>query len=303
MNTIDNMREAMRRLLITVIIICLSGANAGCIYGQQSQQKGKQRLKVGLVLGGGGAKGAAEVGVLKVIEEVGIPIDYIAGTSIGAINGGLYSLGYDAAGLDSLFRNQDWLKLFTKGSILDMLIEKTGITDSISFDDMPIPFRCVAVDTKTQQEIVLSSGCPAVAMRASMAIPGAFKPVKIDTLVLVDGGMLNNLPVDVVKAMGADVVIAVDLTQNKREARDKKMFGVTKLGKLISWTIARPDLKKYNENVVDVDVYINPDLDGYKAMSFKKKKIAEMIDIGYETGDECRDELLQLKEMVMQGKR
>lgn len=259
---------------------------------------GGKRLKVGLVLGGGGAKGAAEIGVLKVIEEVGIPIDYIAGTSIGAVNGGLYSVGYRAAGLDSLFMNQEWLNLFVSGNITETLDEKTGISDSIDFDDMPIPFRCVAVNIKGNKEVVLRSGHPALAMRASMAIPGVFKPVKIDNMTLVDGGMMNNLPVDVVKAMGADVVIAIDLTQKKHESRGFSLKKKTGIGGILDWAVSRPDWRKYNENRKAADIYINPDLKGYGTMSFNKSKIAEMIDIGYETGNKHREQLVKLKKRL-----
>ena len=157
---------------------------------------------MGLVLGGGGAKGATEVGVLKVIEEVGVPIDYIAGTSIGSIVGGLYSVGFTVEQLASLFRNEDWVDLFATGSVLNLLENMVGPNDSIDFNQLPIPFRCVAFDLKSHEEVVLRSGRLAQAMRASMAIPGACKPVRINGMMLVDGGMINNLPVDVVRDMG-----------------------------------------------------------------------------------------------------
>ena len=143
------------------------------------------RPKVGLVFGGGGAKGAAEIGVLKYIERAGVPIDYIAGTSIGAIVGGLYASGYKVATLDSLFRTEEWADLFSgsitgKQRIGDRLVEMLGNNDSISFDSLPIPFRCVAADVTGSCEVVLSSGRLAQAIRASMAIPGVFKPVVIN---------------------------------------------------------------------------------------------------------------------------
>ena len=214
---------------------------------------------------------AAEVGVLKVIEEAGIPIDYIAGTSIGSIVGALYSVGYRAETLDSLFCSQEWLTLLAdrevtlssepiaerdgityifgfpvsrKGSkkadptfgavrgdnIVSLFQNLTQVRDSINFNELPIPFRCVAADVKSWSEVVLDRGNLPRAMRASMAIPGAFKPVRIGKMVLVDGGLLNNLPVDVVRKMGADVVIAIDLAQEKPgERRDfslKDTFGI-----------------------------------------------------------------------------
>lgn len=254
-----------------------------------------QRPKIGLVLSGGGAKGAAEVGALKVIEEVGVPIDFIAGTSIGSILGGLYSLGYRAEKLDSIFQSQEWLDLFVKGNLIGFFEQFTGNKDDADFSDLPIPFACVAVDLKTQREVILQSGSLARAMRASMAIPGIFKPVKVNGRLLVDGGMMNNLPVDVVKKMGADIVIAVDLTQNKHETRSfslKKLIGI---GGYLDWLVSRPDWKKYNENRELVDVYINPRMDGYGATDFNKEDIRTMMLLGE---DAARQQLAALRKLA-----
>ena len=249
----------------------------------------QSRPKVGLVLGGGGAKGAAHVGVLKCVEEAGIPIDYIVGTSIGSIIGGLYSVGYRAQQLDSLFINMDWEQLFSGSltgtqQVSDVFEAWLNLPDSVDFDSLPIPFRCVATDIITTQEVIISRGNVAKAMRASMAIPGAFKPVKWDDMLLVDGGMHNNLPVDIAKEMGADVIIAIDLTQNKHEDRTfslKETFGI---GGILDWVVSRPDWKKYNANRKMADIYINPDLKGYNATSFSREDIAKMIRIGEEAG-------------------
>lgn len=333
----------MKRIILYLLLIstCLS------VYAlPPSNKKTGKRLKVGLVLGGGGAKGAAEVGVLKYIEQSGIPIDYIAGTSIGSIIGGLYACGYRSADLDSMFTTQEWISLLldrndsvadnfiTKkdgvtyvlgfpikrqknkddfsevysgsggtlvgDSVVALLDRMTGRTDSISFDDLPIPFRCVAVDVKRLKEVELSSGRLSVAMRSSMAIPGVFKPVRRDGMILIDGGALNNLPVDVVRRMGADVVIAVDLTQNKREARNKTMK--QKKGfipTLLQWVNKRPDLEKYNENRNNCDVYINPDLKGFSAADFNAEKIQAMIERGEKAGKKALGDLKKLKKRVM----
>lgn len=277
------------------LVFCTLSLNA------QTHKTGK-RPKVGLVLGGGGAKGAAQVGVLKVIDQVGVPIDYIAGTSIGAIVGGLYSVGYSVEQLDSLFRNERWIDLFANGSVLELLEDMVGRNDSIDFSCLPIPFRCVAADLRKHQEVVLKSGNLAQSMRASMAIPGAFKPVKIDGRVLVDGGMFNNLPVDVVRAMGADIVIAVDLAQNKHETRDFSLKETLGIGGLLDWLVSRPDWKKHNENRELADLYINPRLDGYGAANFNKKDINRMIEIGTETGNAFRKDLEEIKRRVMSEK-
>ena len=313
--------------------------------------KGGLRPRVGLVFGGGGAKGAAEVGVMKVIERAGIPIDYITGTSIGAIVGGLYAAGYNAETLDSLFRSQEWLTLLAdrkrevqdefitrrdgvtyvlgfpifrdkkpaapfdedkggasqgaegKGAsprfrfgairgdnivaLLDSMVTRSiGRSTLTTFDDLPTPFRCIAVNANTFEEVELSSGSLPLALRASMAIPGLFKPVEMGDSNLIDGGMLNNLPVDVVRRMGADIVIAIDLTVNHH---DDDLFGSLPWGSvfgrngvwgIIDWVFSRPDLEKYSENSSSADLYINPDLDGYAVTEFSRQSIGEMIDIG-----------------------
>ncbi|MBP5277198.1 MAG: patatin-like phospholipase family protein [Prevotella sp.] len=282
----------MRKIIIyaRLLIILLLAATV-TDGGAQTQTT---RPKVGLVLGGGGAKGAAEVGVLKVIEELGIPIDYIAGTSIGAILGGLYATGYRAEQLDSLFRSGLWMT----DNVLALLDRLTETDEWVDFDELPIPFRCVAVDFDTQEEVVFSNGNLASAMRASMAIPGVYKPVLRDGKTLVDGGMANNLPVDVVKAMGADIVIAVDLTQNKHKTREFSLKELTGIGGIFDWIVSRPDWKKYNENRAAADVYINPPLKGYNAASFSYKSIDEMIRIGEQTAHKHQAELQKVKRMV-----
>jgi len=328
----------MRKILILLLVLISISVD--------TKADGGERLKVGLVLGGGGAKGAAQVGVLKVIEELDIPIDYIAGTSIGAIVGGLYACGYSAEDLDSLFRRQEWLSLIgdRNGALRRSIIEKregtvylfgfpisrdkesqsdtlhgvgifrgehiTMLLDSLtrqydgikSFDDLPIPFRCVAVDINTQEEVWMD-GCELeLAMRASMAIPGAFKPVKWNGHTLVDGGMLNNLPVDVVKAMGADVVIAIDLEQSEHADRNfslKETFGI---GGILDWAVSRPDWKKTKENRKAADVYICPDLDRYGVGSFSENSIDSMLELGERAGRDAIKDLKALRKKVM-GKR
>lgn len=289
---------------------------------------GARRPKVALVLGGGGAKGAAEVGALKVIEQVGVPIDYIVGTSIGSIIGGLYSIGYRADDLDSLFVNQNWLKLFNDGRVhgqgrlhevrgpglmkgrgviqfLDTLISRRpqakalpGYPDSIDFNHLPIPYRAVACDINTGNTAVLASGSLSMSMRASMAIPGVFKPVRRDSLLMLDGGLVNNLPVDVARAMGADYVIAIDLTQNKHPDFKPKTIRKS-MPKVTKWLRSRPDFVNYNRNRAQADVYINPTLKGYNVMSFKPKAIRAMIGLGEQAAKEKTSALKSLKKKVL----
>lgn len=266
--------------------------------GMKADEPAGERLKVGLVLGGGGAKGAAEIGALKVIEEVGIPIDYIAGTSIGSIVGGLYAMDVRSRQLDSLFVNQDWLQLFTN-NVREFL---GRVTHQKHFNELRIPFRCVAADVNANEEVVMSEGLLCDAMRASMSIPGVFKPVIQNGRMLMDGGLLNNLPVDVVKAMGADVVIAIDLQQKQHKDREFSLKDLLGIDGPLNWLVERPDWKKYNANRKAVDVYIHPMLDGFGASDFNKTDIRQMIELGYEAGVKAREELIALKRRIYSGR-
>ena len=266
--------------------------------GMKADEPAGERLKVGLVLGGGGAKGAAEIGALKVIEEVGIPIDYIAGTSIGSIVGGLYAMDVRSRQLDSLFVNQDWLQLFTN-NVREFL---GRVTHQKHFHELRIPFRCVAADVNANEEVVMSEGLLCDAMRASMSIPGVFKPVIQNGRMLMDGGLLNNLPVDVVKAMGADVVIAIDLQQKQHKDRESSLKDLLGIDGPLNWLVERPDWKKYNANRKAVDVYIHPMLDGFGASDFNKADIRQMIELGYEAGVKAREELIALKRRIYSGR-
>ena len=265
------------------------------LEGASSLPTGEGRGEaLALVLGGGGAKGAAHVGVLKVLEEAGVQPDIIVGTSIGAIVGGLYSIGYSAQQLDSLFRSRQWLQLFTREAIegnaiklmLDSLTSLSGRPSSPSGRSGEVSFACIASDLPTFSEVVLTGDSLARNMRASMAIPALFKAVRFDDYVLYDGGIFNNLPVDVARQMGADVVIAVDLTVNHHDDDEEddfdlsELFDITKVKGLLGWLLNRPDFKKYKENQRAADIYINPPLQGYGVASFTPQSIAEMIAIG-----------------------
>ncbi|MCI6618917.1 MAG: patatin-like phospholipase family protein [Prevotella sp.] len=332
--TVTSFRTTLKRSH-RVLLLCFALAFSLLSLSETPQK----RLKVGLVLGGGGAKGAAEVGVLKVIEQLGIPIDYIAGTSIGSIVGGLYAVGYRSDRLDTLFCSQDWAVLLADRDVRlrdRVLTERDGVTyifgfpvsrknskhadpafgmvkgdhimhsldsltfnmrDPIHFDSLPIPFRCVATAFPSQKEIVLSKGNFARSMRASMAIPGVFKPVKMGNEWLFDGGMMNNLPVDVVKAMGADLVIAVDLSQNEQTPRDEYLKDLG-IGGMIGWVVARPDIDKYMANCQIADVIIRPDLGGYGVTSFSQASMKAMIRLGEQAAIRQKSALLQLKQRI-----
>ena len=320
----------MKKYLLVFLMLICCGLS---VMAQQQNEGGKTRPKVGLVLGGGGAKGAAAIGILKELERAKIPVDYIAGTSIGAIIGGLYAQGYRADDLDKLFRSQNWLALLADRdttlvgkvykeedgviyvfgfpvrrkadadkntgfwmlhgdhvyNFLDSLVSRSPVQRGTV--KQAIPFSCVAFDIRRQQEIVLDTGSMARNMRASMAIPGAFKPVQIDTLMLVDGGMGNNLPVDVVRKMGADIVIAVDLQQRKRDDYRSPFAFLKGMGGFLDWLAERPDIKKYNVNRTKADLYINPDLGSYGVTDFNAKAIKAILKIGEDTGILYRKQL------------
>ncbi len=292
-----------------------------------------QRKKVGIVLSGGGAKGVAHIGVLKVLEEAGIPIDYISGTSMGAIVGGLYAVGYDAKSLDSMVRVQNWPFLlsdkvsrfnlpfseketnekylltvplaegrglsvpagFVSGqNIYNLFSELTvGYHDSISFKDLPIPFACVSANMVNGKEVVMDSGVLPLAMRASMAIPGAFAPVILDSMVLVDGGISNNFPVDVAKDMGAEITIGVDLSTGLKDEE-----GLNSIMGIVDQLTSFMGMNSYTKNREMVDLYLNPDLKGYNAASFNAEAIDTMILRGERIARANWDKIMKLKEQI-----
>ena len=293
----------------------------------------EQRKKVGVVLSGGGAKGMAHIKALKVIEEAGIPIDYIAGTSMGAIVGGLYAIGYTTEQLDSMVRKQDWTFLLSdrikrsamsltdrersekytvsipftktpkdaatgglmKGQNLANLFSDltVGYHDSIDFNKLPIPFACVAANVVNGEQIVFHDGILSTAMRASMAIPGVFTPVRQDSMVLVDGGIVNNYPADVVKAMGADIIIGVDV-QNALKKADKLNSVPDILGQIVDITCQ----SNREKNVDLTDTYIRVNVEGYSSASFTPAAIDTLMRRGEEAAKEQWNSLLALKKKI-----
>lgn len=302
------------RLLNRYIIIMLAMISFQLfpIEGLAAQ---KSRPKIGLVLGGGGAKAAAEVGVLQVLDDMGLQVDYIAGTSMGAVIGGLYASGYSAKEIKKLLLTEEWLSLFSADAIgkftrgddrsafgvvwgntfqrkLESLLWKKRCK---YFKDTLVPFRCVAVDVRNLAETILSYGDLARGIRASMSFPGVYMPISIDGNYLVDGGMRNNLPVDVVRAMGADIVIAIDLEQKNKLDRDEQFKDYMGVAGYADWLKSRPDIKKHNKNKKDADVYIHPILPGFDIMSFGKNNFLRMFELGEKEGYRHLVELKRVK--------
>ena len=294
---------------------------------------GAGRKKVAVVLSGGGAKGVAHVGVLKVLERAGIPIDIIAGTSMGSLVGGLYAIGYNSEALDSLVRSQDWSYLlsdkenlssqtladrkklatymlstgltfgkntvsaggFIKGKNVEALIQKlcTGYTDSIDFNRLPIAFACVATNIVDYSEYVFHSGNLPQALRASMAIPAVFSPVRIGNKVLVDGGLRNNYPVDVAREMGADIVIGATVTDPLRTA-DELSGTLSIVQQLIDVNC----MHKLDDNIAITDLHISIDPKNYSAASFNKAAVDTLLRWGEEEAMRHWDELKALKKEI-----
>lgn len=256
------------------------------------------RPKIGLVLSGGGAKGAAHVGVIRVLENMGVPVDLVVGTSMGAIVGGLYASGLSGEELENAVLQIDWEDIFDDdppraerslrrkrddadflvryrlglkhgepqlpqgvilGQKLMLALRKLSARGARSdFDDLAHPFRAVATDLESGEPVVLSSGSLALAMRASMSVPGVFPPVNYDGRLLIDGGVANNLPIDVARAMGADIVIAVNV-QTGPKPREKLRSVISIVDQTINLLILR-ESRRQVETLDDNDLLIEPSL-------------------------------------------
>lgn len=286
-------RRAVLSLLILGIGATLPVANAA--------------ERIGLVLGGGGARGAAHIGVLRVLERERIPIHAITGTSIGAIVGALYSAGYSPDEIEKIIGSIDWADIFhddsartelpmrqketdlgvlanlevgfskgrltypttlIRGQKLGLLLRRLflGRGQIESFDDLPIPFRCVATDIGVVRPVVFSSGDLALAVRASMAVPGAFAPVRHEGKVLVDGGIVDNLPVDIARTMGVDRLIVVDVGQPLAPA-DSINTGLDVLLQMVNG-LMRDRLERSVSKLTEKDILLQPELGPLTSASF-----------------------------------
>ncbi|MFV8324597.1 patatin-like phospholipase family protein [Flavobacterium sp. ZS1P14] len=295
----------MKKIALLFIVFCMS-------LTLFSQEQG--RPKIGLVLSGGGAKGFAHIGVLKVLEEAGIKIDYIGGTSMGAVVGGLYASGYNASQIDSIFRSTNFDELLNDfiprssknfyekrndelyALVLPFNKLKIGIPEALSkgmynynllsritrnvrhindFNKLPIPFLCIGTNIETGEEVLLNKGNLAQTMIASSAFPSLFSPVEIDGKLLVDGGVANNYPIEEVRKLGADIIIGVDVQNNLLDRTQLK--DATRI--LVQITNLQ-SIERMKRNVKDTDLYIRPDIKNYGVISFDKGK--EIIRKGEE---------------------
>jgi NTE family protein len=286
------------------------------------------RPRVGLVLAGGGAKGGAHVGVLKVLEEMHVPIDCIAGTSMGALVGGGYASGIDAKGMEEFLLGIDWPKVVggvgrwekqpieqkrggvTYSNQLDMglkdggvvmppgLMNTSGIDDLLrsyvarsrnvsNFDQLPIPYRAVATDMVSGQMVVLGDGDLATAMRASMAIPGAFAPVRLGDYILNDGGMVRNLPIDVARKLCADVIIAVNLVTEP--VKPENLQTATQLAGRAMDVMLEANVKLQLQTLQPGDVLVNVHVGDIGTADFTR--VPETVPLGEKAARAVADQL------------
>ena len=254
----------------------------------------RKKKKTGIAFGGGATRGLAHIGVIKVLEEHGLKFDLVAGNSAGSIIGALYAAGF---GWQDMY---EIAKQISPGDILGLNLKRQGLfksdkleallqqhLDDARIEDLDIPFCCVAVNLYNGELVELSSGPLVRAVRASCSVPGVFSPTPIDDMLLVDGGVKNSVPGDVVKRMGADFIMAVNLNADRgRLTEPKNSFDVLWSSLKIAW----------NENTMqrlkDVDVVVAPDLKDFTYYDLKH------LDALLERGEQAMREKI---DMVMQG--
>jgi NTE family protein len=290
-----------------------------------------RRPRIGLVLSGGGARGAAHIGVLEVLEQHRVPVDCIAGTSMGALVGGLYATGLSAAELERIITGMDWADAFADripradrsfrrkrdddlylvknkpglrglslqfppalidGQQIDLLLKRhtLPVVTVRDFDDLSIPYRAVAADVVTGEAVVLDHGDLALAMRASMAIPAVFAPREIDGRLLVDGGIAENLPIDVVRRMGADVIIAVDIGTPPPGREGLRSLPTIMLQ--LMTVVSEQNRRRQVASLGGRDIFIRPDLGTITTASFDRA--AETVPIGMRAAEAAAGELDRL---------
>lgn len=320
----------MNKVLASVLLFLFFVGERGLVKAQTDEQT-SDRPKIGLVLSGGGAKGVAHVGIIRNLEKAGVRPDYVVGTSMGAVVGGLYALGYSADELEEIILGIDWdlvisnrvsfeaiafeekeyynrylVELPVENSKIKFnsgLIEGQSLSDVLqyftwpasnyeSFDDFPIAFRCVATDVSNGQPVIWSDGYLHDALRSSIAIPTIFSAFEQDSTVLVDGGVVDNYPVDVARDMGAEIVIGVNLgDEDFINANELGGFG----GILMQLAMAS-SLSKTKASIEDTDIYIKPELADYSTGSFSAYK--EILALGEIAGQKAYPEFKALADSL-----
>ncbi|MFO7306101.1 MAG: patatin-like phospholipase family protein [Gammaproteobacteria bacterium] len=318
----DVMTCFARRILLLTLLILVAAAP---VCAQET------RPRVGLVLSGGGARGAAHVGVLKVLDEMRVPVDAIAGTSMGAVVGGLYAAGMSGSEIERLIRSLNWQDAFQdrppreelgfrrkqddrnflvryalgvtdqgfvlprgliQGQKLEQLLRRAtlGVAEIQDFDQLPIPFRAIATDLETGELVLMDSGDLVSAMRASMSAPGVFAPVQRDDRLLVDGGLVDNLPVDAARSMGVDVLIVVDVSFPLYAREElKSPLEVTNQAFAI---LIRSRTLEQRAKLTSADILIDPPLGRFTSADFAR--VPRAIRAGEEGARKAREALAKL---------
>ena len=317
------------RLAFAFFVVFTAVLNEGKAF--QEIQKSSDRPKIGLVLSGGGAKGMAHVGVIRAMEKAGIRPDFVVGTSMGSVVGGLYAMGYSADELEQIIRSIDWDLIISnrvsfetiafeekeyynryllefpirngKISLPSGLIEGQMLSEVLhyftwparkyhNFDEFPIPFRCIATDISTGEPVIFKEGYLHDALRSSIAIPTAFTAFQLDSTMVVDGGVVNNFPVDVVREMGADFVIGVNVS-DEDFIKAEKLEGFAAI--LMQLSMAE-SLGKTAQNIKQTDIYIKPELGPYGTASFGD--FDAILKIGDETGEKFYPQFKQVADSL-----
>lgn len=329
----------LMRVSLLALIVSVSG-HASFSLAQATVDSTESRPRVALVLSGGGAKGIAHVGVLRVLEEIHVPVDMVVGTSAGAAVGAMYSLGMPVNEIEQRMLDMNWLDSFRDstgrefkpvrrksedwrypidpglgirldgihlgrglisgqnlGFILNELTREAALVRD--FDQLPIPFRAVATDLESGEEVIISDGSLSEAIRASMSIPGVYAPLERDGKLLVDGGVSNNIPVSVAQQMGADIIIAVDISDSLSEGEGlTEAFNV--VGQLTT-LVTRANVDAQLARLTDDDVLVRPDLEELTSADFFQAPL--IIEVGATAARNKAGELrsLQVDELQWQA--
>ncbi len=293
-----------------------------------AQEQNPQRPKVALVLAGGSAWGLAHIGVIRVIEELGIPVDMVVGTSMGSIVGGLYAAGYGASQMEEMFGTQDWSNIILSNKksrnepyynlretsrysatipfdkkgfhvnrgllsgdnvlwLLDMNL--LNVPSPVNFDSLPREFRAVAAELTTGNRTVFSEGSLADAIRASMSIPGFFVPWQVDGKYYIDGGVVDNLPIDVAAELGADIIIAIDLFKEYSTDENKSQNIILAINQLADIIFINDDIEKLEK----ADLLITVDVEHFLPTDFDKTR--ELAALGEAAARLCMEQLLEIR--------
>jgi len=301
------------RKYFALLLLCVT--SLFCLAQQAPPTTPKPRPKIGLVLQGGGALGLAHVGVITWMEEHQIPVDYVAGTSMGGLVGGVYATGHNAAEMRQIVSGIPWDEVLSpytpfndlsfrrkedardypnslefgmrkgiqfpaglnSGQQVTLILDKIAApySEIKSFDDLPTPFACVATDLVTERPKVFRSGSLSLALRATMSLPGIFTPVRTKDAIYADGGLLNNIPVNVTKEMGADLTLAIHLSEAGMSP-DANLSSFAVLGQSLSVMISANEL----QNMESADILVSVPLQKYGALDFDKAD--QIIKIGYD---------------------